>query len=203
MGALPRTIVLVGAVAIALIAGCGTASPNRRASDYLDDATGATISRVDQPFTLFSEDPARAANARDYIHAAPLAVNQAGKRSWWLWLGLWSSIDRGVSAGDSRLPDVEAVQLIVDGEPMELDMEARVERVPGLTRLPYAAPVATAENLILPLTSSQVARLSRGASIVIRTEMKGGPALLWEPWIGSSTWTGFAELAAADTGSPR
>lgn len=188
---------LAAAVAAALVASCGTADPVRRPGEYLDDATGATITRVEQPFVLFSDDPARAANARDYISAAPLAVNQSGRRSWWLWLGLWSTIDRGVSVGDARLADVAAIQLIVDGEPMELDLGGRVDRIPGVTTIPYAAPVATARPFILPLTGSQVTRLGRGTSILIRTELAGGAALLWEPWIGSGNWTGFVELGAA------
>lgn len=188
---------LAASVAAALVASCGTAEPGRRAGEYLDDATGATITRVEQPFLLFSDDPARAANARDYISAAPLAVNQSGRRSWWLWLGLWSTIDRGVSVGDGRLSDLTAIQLIVDGEPMELDLGAQQDRIPGVTTVPYAAPVATARMFILPLTGSQVRRLGRGTSIVIRTELAGGAALHWEPWIGSGNWTGFAELVAA------
>lgn len=197
MGAGAIRRLLAAAVAAALVASCGTAEPGRRAGEYLDDATGATLTRVEQPFLLFSDDPARAANARDYLSAAPLAVNQSGRRSWWLWLGLWSTIDRGVSVGDPQLADVTAIQLIVDGEPMELDLGARVDRIPGVTTVPYAAPVATARSFILPLTGSQVTRLGRGTSILIRTELTGGAALLWEPWIGSGNWTGFAELAAA------
>lgn len=197
MGAGAIRRLLAAAVAAALVASCGTAEPGRRAGEYLDDATGATLTRVEQPFLLFSDDPARAANARDYLSAGPLAVNQSGRRSWWLWLGLWSTIDRGVSVGDPQLADVTAIQLIVDGEPMELDLGARVDRIPGVTTVPYAAPVATARPFILPLTGSQVTRLGRGTSILIRTELTGGAALLWEPWIGSGNWTGFAELAAA------
>ncbi len=179
MGAGAIRRLLAAAVAAALVASCGTAEPGRRAGEYLDDATGATLTRVEQPFLLFSDDPARAANARDYLSAAPLAVNQSGRRSWWLWLGLWSTIDRGVSVGDPQLADVTAIQLIVDGEPMELDLGARVDRIPGVTTVPYAAPVATARSFILPLTGSQVTRLGRGTSILIRTELdrRRGPAL--------------------------
>lgn len=201
MGEMVSTRVLAAAAVAALIASCGAASPGQRASDYLDEATSATITRVDQPFNFSSADPARAANARDYISAAPLAVNQSGRRSWWLWLELWSTIDRGITVGEARLADVAGIQLIVDGEPMDLDMEARAGSIPGVTHLPYAAPVATARTIILPLTGSQVARLSHGTSIVIRTDMVGGGALLWQPWIGS--WTAFADLAAGDPSAPR
>jgi hypothetical protein len=84
---------------------------------------------------------------------------------------------------------------------MELDLGARPDRIPGVTSVPYAAPVATARTFILPLSGSQVMRLSRGTSILIRTELAGGAALRWEPWVGTGDWTGFAELVAADPGT--
>ncbi len=186
-------------VAAMLLASCGSSASGQRAVAYLDDTTGATITRVTEPLILFSDDPARAANARDYIYAAPVAVNQAGRHSWWLWLGLWSTIDRGVSAGPEQQPDIARIHLIVDGEPMELDMDTRVADIPGLSRVPYAMPMGTA-NIILPLTGSQVTRLGRGAGISIYTEATGGEARLWQPWIESDAGTSFADLAAADPG---
>lgn len=195
MLAMKRILAVTAAAVLAV--SCATDAPNRRTAEYLDEATGATITRVSEPFLLASDDPARAANARDYIHAAPLAVNQGGRRSYWLWLGVWSTIDRGASAGEAQPADITAIQLIVDGEPMDLDMGARVERIPGVTRLPYAAPVDTARAVVLPLTASQVSRLGRGSRILIHTAMSSDPSLLWQPWVRNDRWTGFAELAAS------
>ncbi len=93
-------------------------------SDYLDDATGATITRVDQPFVLFSDDPARAANARDYISrgaAGGQPVRQA------LLVAVARPLEqhrpRRVRRGRPAGRTSRRVQLIVDGEPMELDMD--------------------------------------------------------------------------------
>ena len=180
-------------LAALLLASCGTDAPGRRATSYLDEKTGATITHVEKPLVLFSDDPARAANARDYIYAAPLSVNQSGKRSWWLWLGLWSTLDRGAAVGDDQRPDIVAIQLLVDGEPMELDIGTRADSIQGVGHLPYTTPVATARNILLPLTGSQATRLSRGARIAIHTEMTSGAALLWQPWIGTGNQTAFAE----------
>lgn len=187
-------------IATVLVVSCGTSASIERSASYLDDSTGATVTRVERPFTLFSDDPGRAANARDYMDAAPLAVNQSGKRSWWLWLGLWSTIDRGVSVGEAQLADLVGIQLLVDGEPMELDMAAVADRVPGVTSLPYRAPVATARTLVFPLTASQVTRLGNGTNILVRTELAGGAALLWQPWVGGTSWNPFADIAATVPG---
>ena len=190
---------VLAAVAGMALASCGTVETGPRATEYLDEATGATITRVEAPFTFYSDDPSRAANARDYLDAAPLAVNQAGRYSWWLWLGVWSTIDRGASGGDAQLADIAAIQLIIDGEPMELDMHARTDRIPDGGPLPYTATVP-ARNILLPLTGSQVARLGRAASISMRTEMADGEVRHWQSWVRRGSWTGFAELAAAHPG---
>jgi hypothetical protein len=183
-----------------LLAACGAAAPGQRATEYLDESSGVTITRVAAPFTFYSDDPSRAANARDYLDAAPLALNRSGRYSWWLWLGEWSTIDRGASGGDSRLPDIAVLQLIVDGEPMELDIQARTGRIPGAGPLPYVGTLDTAKSILLPLTSSQVARLSRAASISIRTEMTDGEVRHWQPWPRRASWTNFVEIAAVHPG---
>ncbi|MCB1597761.1 MAG: hypothetical protein KDI87_08625 [Gammaproteobacteria bacterium] len=194
-----RYAVLATAASLVLVS-CATVEPDRRAAEYLDEATGATITRVEAPFTFYSDDPSRAANARDYLDAAPLSVNQSGKYSWWLWLGVWSTIDRGASGGDPELADIATLQLMVDGEPMELGIQAATDRIPGAGALPYTATVAPATIVLLPLTGSQVLRLSRAASISIRTEMADGEVRQWQPWVRHGSWTNFAELAAVQSG---
>jgi hypothetical protein len=186
--------VLAGAV----LAACAAGSPDRAASEYLEEATGTTITQVAVPLILFRDDPTLAANVRDYVYAAPLAVNRGGQRSYWMWLGLWSTIDRGVSGGDIDDGDVTGVQLLLDGEPVELDVSARLGEVPGVRRVPYSAPVSSARNLFVPLTASQVARLGRARTVAIRTGFTGQPARLWQPWtVDGSGLKEFAELALA------
>jgi len=193
-----RYAALAAAASLAL-ASCATVEPERRAAEYLDEATGATITRVEAPFTFYSDDPSRAANARDYLDAAPLSVNRSGKYSWWLWLGGWSTIDRGASGGGPELAAVAALQLMVDGEPMDLQFEAARDGIPGAGALPYTATVVPARIVLLPLTGSQVVRLSRAADISIRTEMADGEVRQWQPWARRGSWTNFAELAAVQS----
>ena len=150
-------------------------------ADTLDPDTGATVTRLAEPLLFYSEDPARAANARDHLSVAPIRVNRSGKRTWWLWVAAWSTIDRGVTGAD-RLPEVTAFQLLADGEPIELDATGRGGSVPGVSELPYAPPVPTARILLLPMTASQAGRIARAAALEIRTDMAAGPALAWLPW---------------------
>ncbi|MEO8223271.1 MAG: hypothetical protein ABI661_00550 [Gammaproteobacteria bacterium] len=195
MGEGGRWSALVPVVAL-LVASCGTSAPGQRAAEFLDEKTSATITRVEEPVAFFSDDPARAANARDYLYAAPLLVNQLGKRGWWLWLGQWSTIDRGVIGATVEASDLAKVVLLVDGEPMELDVGARADSLPGISQVPYATPVATAKSFYLPLTGSQLARLGRAATVAISTETAAGDVRVWQPWTGTGNFTDLTALAA-------
>jgi hypothetical protein len=195
-----RAIIMI---TTASLAACAGGAPDRQAANYLEEGSGTTLTRVVEPLVLFSDDPAFAANARDYIYVAPLAVNQAGRRSWWLWLGLWSTIDRAVSIGEIAPEDPAGILLIVDGEPMELDAGARVPAIAGVQGMPYATPVATARNLFLPLTGSQVARLGNARRLTLRTDYANRATRVWERWAGDvSPLRAFADLAGANAGSP-
>ena len=186
-------------LAAVLVASCAGGAPDRPGAEYLDESTGTTITRVAKPIILFSEEPTLGANVRDYIYAAPLAVNQTGQTTWWLWLSQWSTIDRGVTLGGSESADVVGILFIVDGEPMELDPETRVAAIPGVHNVPYAAPVTTARNFFFPLTGSQVERLGRAGNLAIRTETAGGGTRLWHPWTNpDGRRRDFADIAPAD-----
>lgn len=183
--------------AVVALASCAAEAPVRRSAEYLDEATGATVTRASQPLVLYSEDPARAANARDYIYAAPLSVNQSGRHAWWLWLALWSSIDRGATDGELAQGELDGIQLLVDGEPMELDLAAGVASVPGIGRVPYEAPVATAKVILVPLTESQVARIGRAQAVELRVRRAGEGTQAWQPWSGDGgSLKAFAAVAA-------
>jgi hypothetical protein len=64
--------------------------------------------------------------------------------------------------------------------------------------MPYAAPVSTARNILLPLSRSQVNRLAGAASIDVRTEMGDSGAPLFQAWAENGSWQDFAQLAVAD-----
>lgn len=171
---------LATAGAALLLAACSGARVVPTA-DTLDPETGATVTRLDEPVLFYSDDPARAANARDHLSVAPIVVNRSGRRTWWLWVAAWSTIDRGVTGAD-RLPEVTGFQFLADGEPIELDGTVRAGSVPGVSELPYPPPVPTARILLLPLTATQASRVARAKELALRTDMAAGPALAWQPW---------------------
>lgn len=189
-----RLTVIGGAL---LAAACAGGPRDRGAEEYLEEASGLTITRVAAPLVLYADDPALAANARDYVYAAPLAVNRTGERSYWMWLSLWSTIDRGSLAGDVDPAQIRGVQLLLDGEPVDLDIDARRAAIAGLRRAPYATPVATARSFYLPLSASQVARLAGAREIALHVDL-GGEPMLWRQWAAAPDGLrDFARLTGA------
>lgn len=88
-------------VAAALLAGCAAspfegdepAARDEQAREYLDEATGATISAVDRPLVFARDRSERAANQRDYVTLVAATVNRGGARTYVLIAYIWSTLD--------------------------------------------------------------------------------------------------------------
>lgn len=189
----------VFAILCVLLAACSMGRSDRAPVEYLDEGTGATIMRLRAPMVFYAEQPARAANVRDYIYAAPVAVNEAGQHSYWLWLAAWSTTDHGV-AGDDAITGIGTVTLLLDGEPLELDGSASRNTVPGTGHMPYPAPVPSARTLVLPLSASQIQRLAAARDIVLYTSVGAARGRSWLRW---SAADGLQEFAAGLAQSAR
>jgi hypothetical protein len=165
-----------------LTAGCASTPPDDAVRERLDEATGATITSLREPQCYFSDEPALAANARDYLYIGPLELNQSGRRTYWLWIGVWSTIDRAVADGEGSRPVLERVQVMADGQPMDLDFAAADVAVPGMRLAPYATPAPAEPAAFIPVTRSQLLGIARAREIRVRTGSAGGLWREWQPW---------------------
>lgn len=175
---------VLAAAAVLLLAGCGGGPSAVRAWEDLDETSGVTVTRIAQPLVFFQDDSARAANCRDFVHVAPLQVGQGGRNGRWLWVAIWSTIDRRVTDGEPTAPETTAIRLVVDGEPMEIDLAAAVAGLPGVGIGPYELPVPTARVLFVPLTASQLARLGAADAVTLGVERSGEGERAWTRWPG-------------------
>jgi hypothetical protein len=130
----------------------------------LDERTTLVTTGLTEPLVLYREQPQLAANARDYIQLGPMEVNRQGNLSYYLWLGTWSTIDRG--AGDRAASAFDRAYLFVDGEPMELmagpgpAFDARDLRF-------YDEPVRSTVNGFYPVTADQLRRLGAASDVYL------------------------------------
>lgn len=162
-----------------LLAGCGGRQPRSELREYLEEATGTTVIQAREPAAFVHAVPELAASGRDYVELGPLLVSRGGERSFWLWLGVWSTVDRGVRREGAQPLGLGPVWILADGEPMELELQPADASQAGVRELPYATPVAPIEAFLVALTPSQVLRLGQARGLALADAPDGPADRLW------------------------
>ena len=168
------TLVLLAA--ISLLTACASDPPTIRES--LDVRTGLTYTRLDKPLVLYSDNSSLAAHARDYVYVGPVSINQMGRYSYFLWMGIWSTVASADPGGVHD--DFESVVLYVDGEPLPLEARGWTPDALGLSESAYVRPVASATDAYYPVTLDQIRMLANADDIVLRTSGFDGRS--YRPW---------------------
>jgi hypothetical protein len=152
-------------VAIAsLLASCSAG--NSLVAQKLDYVTGVTVTRSTAPVVLYRDNSAYAAHARDYVYLGPVEVNRMGSNSYYLWLGIWSTMrDEGRSA---ERDGFESVILYVDGEPLPLDLAGWTLDAIGVSEPVYVKPVASAADAYYSVTVDQIRLIAESSEIQLR-----------------------------------
>jgi hypothetical protein len=170
------TVVLM----LPLLAACtGIRSPTGY-REYLEEATGTTVAQVPMPGVFLREQPGLASSGRDYVYLAPLGISRSGERSWWLWLGVWSTVDRPARDATAAPLVLGSALLMADTEPMELDLQPAVLQASGMGRIPYATPVRPAQEWLVPVTLSQLQRLARARMLTLWDRPAGEESRSWQ-----------------------
>jgi hypothetical protein len=164
--------------------------------EFLDPETSVTVSFTDTPVILFQDRSGRAAFARDFVNIGPIQVNQVGRDRYYLWLGIWSTIDNKY---DIRRSDgFELVTIYADGEPMLLDLAGWTPNAIGATRPVYTKPVSSAREAYYEVSIDQIRML--GTASEIRVQTTGERSASYEMWDRSESATrGFREFLSALT----
>ena len=161
---------------ILLVGGCSSSGP--LVSAHMDPETGVSVTHSRTPLVLYRDHSARAAYARDFVYAGPLAVNRMGDYQYYLWLGIWSSMqDQNLSA---QRDGFESVVIFADGEPLLLDLKGWTLASIGVSQPVYNRPTSTAADAYYPVTLDQIRIIAQATDIRLIT---GGPVpASYEPW---------------------
>ena len=180
-----------GLLLLMFVLGACASSPG--VQEYLDPETSATVSFVDTPLILYQDRSGRAAFARDFLNIGPIQVNQMGRQRYYLWLGIWSTIETNYD--DKRADGFELVTVYADGEPMLLDVAGWAASTIGATQPMYSKPVSSAQEAYYEVSADQIRLLGTAAEIRIRTS--GERSASYEMWDNSESATrGFREFLA-------
>jgi len=162
-----------------LAGGCAGKRTRSDVREYLEEATGTSITCVQVPATFVREQPGLASSGRDYVYLAPMVVSRSGQRSYWLWLGVWSTVDRQARDEAASPLRIGPVQIVADDEPMDLDAQSVYSDPAGIRRMPYETPVKPAQEFLVPVTRSQLFRLGHARVLVLTDSPADGTTRLW------------------------
>ncbi len=176
---------------VSLLAACSSAPV---VQEFFDSESSVIVNYSDTPIVFYVDRSGRAAFARDFVNVGPIQVNRMGEHRYYLWLGIWTTIDT-VSDGRRRA-EFELVTVYADGEPILLDLAGWTTDAIGATRPIYSKPVSSAAEAYYELTIDQI-RLMAAAS-EIRIQTSGESSASYELWDSStSAKRGLTEFLAA------
>lgn len=164
-----------------LLGACSSSTP--LVEETLDSETGVTVLRVMPPVIFFRDISYRAANARDFVYLGPIEVNRMGRFEYFLWLGVWSTLD-DFYAEPSR-DGFESITLLADGEPMTLEATGWTLEAIGVGDPVYVAPVGSAADVYYRVTMDQIRLLAESRDIEIMTS--SARVRRYFPWDGYSS----------------
>lgn len=156
----------------------GCASESGLLKNKLDPVTGVTISYSKSPLVFYRNVSGHAAYARDYVQLAPLEVNRSGSFRYYLWLGIWNTLqDSRTTQSNDRFA---SIVLFVDGEPVPLEIAGWTPEAIGATEHVYLKPVASATDAYYEVTVDQLRLIAEAQDV--RVQSTGTRHNSYEPW---------------------
>jgi hypothetical protein len=144
----------------------------------LDPTTAVTITYSRTPMVFYRDDSGKAAFARNYLHLGPLEVNRTGSFHYYLWLGIWNTMQNAES-GEAR-NGFESIVIYADGEPLALELAGWTPAAIGATEPVYVRPVASAADAYYEVTVDHLRLIA--ASEDVRVQSTGPGARTYELW---------------------
>ncbi len=159
--------------------GSGCVSTSVLVEERLDMGTGVTVTHATAPIVLYHDNSSYAAHARDYVYLGPVEINRMGDYSYYLWLGIWSTISDAERS--FQRDGFESVTLYVDGEPLQLELVGWTLESIGVSEPVYIKPVASAADAYYRVTIDQIRLIANAREI----ELHAGTApvrvyLMWD-----------------------
>ena len=148
-----------------LIAACGSSAPLLEES--LDYGTGVTLTRSTAPVVLYHDNSGRAAYARDFVYLGPIEVNRQGSYTYFLWLGIWSTLDD--ASRWTQRDGFENIVVYADGEPLQLEVAGWSAETIGASRPVFVKPVASAADAYYAVTVDQIRMIAEARDLVLQT----------------------------------
>ena len=146
--------------------------------EYLDEATGATVTAVNKALIFARDRSERAANLRDYVTLAAAVVNRGGKREYVLIAYIWSTLD---TRNEPAKADADALVLVADDRRIRLSANGRTPSDLGIARPVDAPSGQQVTPLVFPTDLATLRFVAAARSLQIQTAV-AEVAVSYELW---------------------
>jgi hypothetical protein len=162
---LKRLLRLKSSILLVLLIGC--ASTTAPVKDKLDTVTGVTLTFGKTPVLMYRDTPSQAAYARNFLHLGPIQVNRSGSYQYYLWIGIWNTVQTA-SVAEHR-DGFDSIILFADGEPLALELSGWTAETIGASEPVYLKPVANSADAYYRVTADQIRLIASANDIRLRT----------------------------------
>ena len=181
---------------VAILVGACQGPANLTVNERLDATSGVTLRGAQEAIAFARTESRYSRSARDYIYLGPVETNRQGRRDYYLWVGIATTLDRGFVAPTRDTP--QTLQIELRGEPMVLTLLPWSERAAGLQRSElYTPPVTVQIELAARVALDQLDLMATEAPSSIRVADGEGRTQLYSRWDDESAWLGFFDSTAA------
>ena len=168
---------VVAAFASLLLCACSGQSSS--ILDKLDNQTGVTVTYSQTPMVFYVDNSGVAAHARKLINMGPIEVNRMGEFRYYLWLGIWNTLQDPIS-GAAR-DGFESIVIYADGEPLPLEISGWSPASIGASDPIYVRPVSSASDAYYAVTVDQLRLIAASSDLRIRsTGIQSRTYELWD-----------------------
>lgn len=188
-----RPLIGIAVLSVFLVSACSSSADMVRKK--LDPLTSVTINYSQSPLVFYRDVSGRAAYARDYVHLAPLEVNRSGSYRYYLWLGIWTTMDHARS--EQTRDGFASIVVYADGEPLALSIAGWSAEAIGASEPVYLKPVASAADAYYEVTVDQLRLIAQARDL--RVTSTGPRSESYEPWdnqkSAKASFDAFLQLA--------
>lgn len=147
--------------------GCATTARDPWPVEWLDPHTAVHSTIMAEPWVFARDAREIAVHARDYLHVGVVQTNRAGQRAFWLGVVAYSTVDRSALSWPSPPVRPARIRLIWPEGSIELSPSPAGRGAIGVSEPLFTGPQSPFEEAWYPLSTAQLARLSREPPISV------------------------------------
>lgn len=149
--------------------------------EFTDERTAVTVEAAATALIVAHDEPALAANARDYLSLGVIQVNRMGDYEYYLVAVAWSTIDRGRTRGAAGAPDAPA-KLNLRADKTLYTLVAEEGLNPVRDRELYPPPAGSGARKFYRVRADQLVAIAAAKDLQVEVDRGEDGLAIYTPW---------------------